>query len=255
MAKRQQLPTRPDVISIDDRAAIERCRYLVHEHAAKTWKLLFPPKLDPFERYFESTPQTTRITESLSASLQVELRDYCCALFDCEASIYKRVAKDEATLRLWLEVIATCVEHEELLESQSRFEGLHCSVAERQAVVTDGLKKRIEHHIEQKKAELVEISNAPRREEASPEPVRNRSGTGLEEYAAQTVSSQQPQVKAKSISDRLDEAVVLEDINHDEQARRIGIGRTTYYEVKNGRGGIKSRAKIENYLRRVLSVG
>jgi hypothetical protein len=38
-------------------------------------------------------------------------------------------------------------------------------------------------------------------------------------------------------------------ISHQEQGARIGIGRSTYFEVKAGRGGKKARRRAEEYLR------
>jgi hypothetical protein len=57
----------------------------------------------------------------------------------------------------------------------------------------------------------------------------------------------------KSLSEKLDEAALHEDISHEEQAHRIGLSRTTYFEVKTGRGGKKARTKTALYLSRVFS--
>jgi hypothetical protein len=64
-----------------------------------------------------------------------------------------------------------------------------------------------------------------------------------------------PKVDVKTVGEQLDEIALRADITHDEQAHRIGIGRTAYYEVKNGRGGKKARTKTYNYLKRVASTG
>jgi hypothetical protein len=64
---------------------------------------------------------------------------------------------------------------------------------------------------------------------------------------------QPPQPASPTISERLDEATVDEGISHEEQAHRIGISRTVYFEVKAGRGGRKSRRKTENYLSRIFN--
>jgi len=69
-----------------------------------------------------------------------------------------------------------------------------------------------------------------------------------------TPSGQLPGPDAKSTSDRMDEASLRADISHEEQADRIKISRTTYFAVKAGRGGRKSKRKVEDYLTRVLSV-
>jgi hypothetical protein len=54
--------------------------------------------------------------------------------------------------------------------------------------------------------------------------------------------------QASAISEQLDEAAINENISHEEQAFRIGIGRTAYFEVKAGRGGRKARTRALNYL-------
>lgn len=242
---------RPDVLSVDDRAAIERCKFLVRsEHGTKHWPLLFPPEPSVFD-----SPVATqlKVPQSLSASLQVELRDYCCALFDCESPAYKRIANDTETLRQWLEAVATSIEYEGIKEMQERFEGLRYSVAERKAVVGSGLKQRVDRVIEQKQAEIAAIAVGPRREEPSPTPVRSRVWSVSEHAEPNRESEVEP--RSKSIGDRLDEAAALEDINYDEQARRIGIGRTAYYDARKGKGGKKTRIKIQKYLKRVLSSG
>lgn len=65
-------------------------------------------------------------------------------------------------------------------------------------------------------------------------------------------SSPTTQVKdrfEKTLSERLDDAASRKDISHEEQAHRIGISRSMYFEVKAGRGGKKVRAKVYLYLR------
>lgn len=56
-----------------------------------------------------------------------------------------------------------------------------------------------------------------------------------------------------NISDQLDEACLKADISHEEQADRIGISRTTYFEVKAGRGGRKARRKVSIYITSIAS--
>jgi hypothetical protein len=63
-----------------------------------------------------------------------------------------------------------------------------------------------------------------------------------------------PGVSAKAgerpdLGARLEAAAHLVLMTHEEQATRIGIGRSTYYEVKAGRGGKKARRRAEAYLR------
>ena len=60
----------------------------------------------------------------------------------------------------------------------------------------------------------------------------------------------------KTIGEMLDEAASAEGISHEEQAHQIGISRTTYFEVKAGRGGKQSRKKSELYLsKRIKKIG
>jgi hypothetical protein len=54
---------------------------------------------------------------------------------------------------------------------------------------------------------------------------------------------------ARDLGARLDAACDSAMIFHQEQAGRIGIGRSTYFEVKAGRGGKKARRRAEEYLR------
>jgi len=76
----------------------------------------------------------------------------------------------------------------------------------------------------------------------------------LRQVAESPLDRQQPpQPASPTISERLDEATVDEGISHEEQAHRIGISRTVYFEVKAGRGGRKSRRKTENYLSRIFN--
>jgi hypothetical protein len=50
------------------------------------------------------------------------------------------------------------------------------------------------------------------------------------------------------IGDKLDDIVLREDVSHEELASRMGLGRTTYFEVKAGRGGRKSKKKVQNFI-------
>jgi hypothetical protein len=54
---------------------------------------------------------------------------------------------------------------------------------------------------------------------------------------------------APDLGARLDAASDSALISHHEQAARIRIGRSTYFEVKAGRGGKRSRRRAEEYLR------
>jgi hypothetical protein len=52
----------------------------------------------------------------------------------------------------------------------------------------------------------------------------------------------------KTLPERLDTAKKLENISHEEQAHRAGLGRSTYFEVKAGRGSDDAKQKAEGYL-------
>jgi hypothetical protein len=54
--------------------------------------------------------------------------------------------------------------------------------------------------------------------------------------------------KQTDLGGRLDELVLRLDISHEELADRIKLSRSTYFEVKAGRGGRSSRRKVEAYL-------
>src|ERR1035441_5304430 len=54
---------------------------------------------------------------------------------------------------------------------------------------------------------------------------------------------------APNLGARLDAACDSAMISHQEQGARIGIGRSTYFEVKAGRGGKQARRRAEEYLR------
>jgi len=54
---------------------------------------------------------------------------------------------------------------------------------------------------------------------------------------------------AADLGARLEAAAESAMISHTEQAARIGIGRSTYFEAKSGRGGKRARRRAEEYLR------
>jgi DNA-binding XRE family transcriptional regulator len=62
------------------------------------------------------------------------------------------------------------------------------------------------------------------------------------------VRQQERAIPEPVIAHRLDEAVARLDITHDELARRIGIGKTTYYAVRKGEGKRSTQLKVERYL-------
>jgi hypothetical protein len=55
---------------------------------------------------------------------------------------------------------------------------------------------------------------------------------------------------ARDLGPRLDAAANAAMISHREQAGRIGIGRSAYFEVKAGRGGKRARRRADQYLRK-----
>jgi hypothetical protein len=52
----------------------------------------------------------------------------------------------------------------------------------------------------------------------------------------------------KTFSERLDQLVTQENISHEELAHQIGVPRSTYFDIKAGRGGRRTRRKVEDYL-------
>jgi hypothetical protein len=54
---------------------------------------------------------------------------------------------------------------------------------------------------------------------------------------------------ASDLAPQLDAACESAMISHRDQAARIGIGKSTYFEVKAGRGGKKARRLADEYLR------
>ena len=57
-----------------------------------------------------------------------------------------------------------------------------------------------------------------------------------------------PASKAKTISEKLDDIVMHDEISHEELASKMKLGRTTYFQVKAGRGGRKSKKKVEIFI-------
>jgi hypothetical protein len=69
--------------------------------------------------------------------------------------------------------------------------------------------------------------------------------------AQRTVPSDQTPEETPSISHRLDEAIAILDITHDELALRMGIGKTTYFAVKAGRGKKSTQLRVAQYLKKL----
>jgi hypothetical protein len=56
---------------------------------------------------------------------------------------------------------------------------------------------------------------------------------------------------SSTLSKQLDELIARLDITHDELARRIKIGKTTYFAVKAGGGKRSTRLKVEQYVKKL----
>ena len=70
-----------------------------------------------------------------------------------------------------------------------------------------------------------------------------------EEWVVRLPAAPAKAVVVPDLGARLDAACDSAMISHQEQASRMGIGRSTYFEVKAGRGGKQARRRAEEYLR------
>jgi hypothetical protein len=143
----------------------------------------------------------------------------------------------------------------------------HCSAEERRKEIAEVLKERIDHWVEVAKAApaVIVAWEWARRGILLPitcmqaiEPAGNLKAAapaaGPEVVPiTPTTKTQKETGHLKTIGARLDEARLLADISHEEQAVKIGISRTVYFEVKAGRGGRRSRRKTEIYLNNLFS--
>jgi hypothetical protein len=248
-----------EILSLEEQAAIERSREAIFKYAAKSYDLL-PIGKSTVERVSQFSARPRALHEKKPATLKIQLCEISVNLFDAEAQHYPKYAKDEAELRSWLQPVAARIAYEVGREALDSSQDFHCSKAERLNAISDALNKRVDHWVGKKQSEIISRAAGPKREEAAPTPIR--AGSWLrpipepEGHTNQADDLAIPfELQTKSIGELLDEAVVSEDITHEEQAHRIGIKRTAYYEVKNGRGGKKARIKTKNYLRRVFSGG
>jgi hypothetical protein len=229
-------------LPLEKEAAVERCQQHTQRHAEGTWKLLFPPeRLSPLSASdHEETPPR--------ASILLELQQYSSALFDCEAQQYESLASNEVILRSWLRAIAEKIQKDTIKKTQARFENVRSTMAERKTIVNAGLSRRIDHWITAYRVR----KNKPLISRAPPPP--DELGGGMRfslpgQKAFDTAKpSEHSEVSVTTISARLDQAADQEGISHEEMAHRIGVSRTTYFEVKAGRGGKKARRKVELYL-------
>jgi DNA-binding Xre family transcriptional regulator len=72
--------------------------------------------------------------------------------------------------------------------------------------------------------------------------------------AIQVASGPKPSpVEMRTVGQRLDEIAEHKGISHEELAHRIGVSRSSYFEVKAGRGGKKARTKTLTYIKQVES--
>jgi hypothetical protein len=128
MAQRPQLP-------LQEEAEIERAREHLLGLAKATWPLLFPQ----FPPHSSDRPKP--------ANLQLQLREYSCALLDLEAQYYMKRSPDDATLRSWLESAATSIESAVLKETESPRHEFHCTKTDRRLAIMDALSARVEFWI------------------------------------------------------------------------------------------------------------
>ena len=129
MAQRPRLP-------LEEEAAIERAKEHIHRHATVTWELLFQP-------YPPSSSERRK-----PASLQLQLKEYSCALFDVGAQYYIKHSPDEATLRSWLESVAAVIESEVMQETDTAWHEFHCPKSERSLAISQGLAARLDYWID-----------------------------------------------------------------------------------------------------------
>jgi len=254
MAKRPTLP-------LEARIAIEQGRDEIFKTAAIRFNMLFNPILDIASLSAGlSMPDVPR--QPMPATLAQQLQQYSTALFDVEAKQHASRTSDAEQLRTWLEDLASDTESElKKIVSKDRL-NFHCTVAERSQAVKDGLRNRVTY--------WVELKAKQRRTPVPDEPITPLTGRHVPiqreadaERTAHILAGHRLQIKAEQlqhidpprpIGERLDE-IVLGDksLSHEELADRIGISRTTYFEVKAGRGGRKAKKKTEIYLKLLLS--
>ena len=130
MAQRPELP-------LEEEAAIERDREHILEIAKAMWPLLFA-------QYLPNSSERPK-----PANLQLQLREYSCALLDAEAQYYMKHSPDDATLRSWLEFAATSIESQVLKETDSPRHEFHCTSAERKFAIMQALSARVEFWIDE----------------------------------------------------------------------------------------------------------
>jgi hypothetical protein len=158
---------------------------------------------------------------------------YAISLFECEYMQYPKSQERfawafdlfEKTTRLVMDKVA------QLEAGLSAGLTHHATYAEMQVAVRKSLQDHIQD-LPKPPAPIVYLPVPPidndRVEASSALPVRGAAPT-------------------KSLAERLDDAAI--DTGHEELAHRIGVSRSSYFEVKRGGGGRKARKKVEGYLR------
>ena len=245
MAKRGRRPVH--LLSLDEQAAIERCRVLVRHHAEETWKLLFPPPsfptpLDPSQEFPPRQP----------ASLQVELRDYSCALFSCEAQQYTVSAKNEAELRSSLKLVAECIKSEAIKETAERFRGIRCTLAQRKSLVSQALAQRIENCLKWYRNPTLLRSPAdpitPFNEEAAPV----STSPEIKKTDRTQVSHPPETAKPETIGEQIDRLRrECDDMTVEELAEQVDLHPTNV--SRHMRGESKPTPKNRRVYQRVFS--
>jgi hypothetical protein len=249
-------PTLP----LEEQAAIERIREGILRHAVVTYDLLFPrlsasvSRVEDFLRPHLAKP----------ANLKMELGEYSSNLFDAEAQYYAKHSHNESELRHWLLELANSIVYDISPDRSEPYDfaiapriklrasalDFHCQSWEQTEAMRDALAVRIEHWVQAAKdhsgVSLVWSHNAAnstfkRMAEILETPVR------LEDPPPRPIGDP-PAIQRNNLGARLDEIVQRDNISHEELAHRIGVSRASYFAVKGGHGGRKSRRKVDDYL-------
>ena len=169
------------------------------------------------------------------------LTQYAISLFNCEVTRYDLKHPD---LNHWIRDLirrteTIVMESVNDIDKHGSLKKLthHASYQHMRAAVKEGLKSKISGAPQPSFRQLLKVASGPIAL------AKNIQAKPNNAFSA----------PPKTISERLDDAVLKENISHEEQAVRIGIGRSTYFEVKKGGGGRKSKRSVELYLSRTFS--
>jgi hypothetical protein len=241
LAERPKLP-------LEVQASIERSIEIAIAIPRVSYDILFALDTQAVLMLAGSSPQRR---QRKPATLKLQLRQYARSLFDAEAGYYPEHADSDEQLREWLSDLSELVSAEiaKELESSMALLNFHCTLGERKAAIDEELIERTNHWVSLNRQRF-KISLMRGTEPAVPRTRPHRpieAITTLEQVPSPTTP---PLAKAakKTLGERLDEAKIAADISHEEQAHRIGLSRTVYFEVKAGRGGRGARRKTEKYL-------